>query len=170
MKSSNKTIVIKNEYLIAGLLAFVVLAVLAYAVIPGLYAKATAPSDAEMAARRGAQAFLSVDVEKGRTAWENAVCENATEKGCAVVSGNFGQMIWAGVESNATRQSCQANEAEKASENEQGPVWKVSLDCRDLVSGETATPVLQVVIVNTGKSWRLDQILFSDPDEVNDAE
>ena len=168
MKSSNKTIVIKNEYLIAGLLAFVVLAVLAYAVIPGLYAKATAPSDAEMAARRGAQAFLSVDVEKGRTAWENAVCENATEKGCGLAKGPMGQMIWAGVESNATRQSCQANEAEKASENEQGQVWKVSLDCRDLVSGETTSLSVSAEIVDAGSGWLFERVLFSD--EVNDAE
>jgi hypothetical protein len=164
---SPKTIVIKNEHLILGLLAFIILSALGFAFLPTLIAQAREPKPAEMAARLGAQAFLSVDVEKGRDAWENAVCENATEKACTVVSGNFGQMIWAGVESNATRQSCQATEADKSSENEQGQVWKVSLDCRNLVSGETTTPVLQVVVTEVGEGWLLDQVLFS---EVNDAE
>lgn len=167
MKSS-KTITIKNEHLIVGVLMFIVLAALGYAVVPGLYAKAIAPSDAEMAARLGAQAFLSVDVEKGRDAWVTAVCENATEKGCGLAQGPMGQMIWAGVESNATRQSCQATEAEKVSENEQGQVWKVSLDCRDLVGGETTSLSVNAEIVDAGDGWLFERVLFSD--EVNDAE
>lgn len=165
MKSSKTTtITIKNEHLITGLLLFIILIALAYAFVPSALAWATTPKPAEIAAREGAQAFLSTDVEAGREAWEKSVCQTASEQGCSVIKNSLGAMIWGGVEANSTRQFCQATDANLSKdipgENGHRQVWKVGLDCRDLRTEETKSLDVFASVAEVGDGWKFERILF----------
>ena len=165
MKSSKTTtITIKNEHLITGLLLLIILAVTAYTFVPSALAWATEPKPAELAAREGAQAFLSTDVEAGREAWEKSVCQTASEQGCSVIKNSLGAMIWGGVEANSTRQTCQATDANLTKdipgENEHRQVWNVSLDCRDLRTEEIKSLDVLASVTEVGNGWKFERIMF----------
>jgi len=165
MKSSKTaTITIKNEHLITGLLLFIILIALAYAFVPSALALITESKPAELAAREGTQAFLSTDIEAGYEAWEKSVCLIASEQGCSVIKNSLGAMIWGGVEANSTRQSCQATGAKMTKdipgEDEHRQVWKVSLDCRDLRTGEIKSLDVLASVTEVGNGWKFERILF----------
>lgn len=165
MKSSKiATITIKNEHLIIGLLLLIILAVTAYTFVPSALAWATEPKPAELAAREGAQAFLSTDIEAGRETWEKSVCQITSEQGCNVFKAAFASMIWGGVEANSTRQSCQATGAKMTKdipgENEHRQVWNVSLGCRDLQTEEIQSLDVFASVTEVGNGWKFERILF----------
>jgi hypothetical protein len=165
MKSSKTTtITIKNEHMITGLLLLIILAVAAYTFIPSALAWATTPKPAELAAREGAQAFLSTDVNVGRGAWEKSVCQTSSEQGCLVIKNSLGAMIWGGVEANSTRQSCQSTDANLTKDipgkNEHRQVWKVDLDCHDLRTEETKPFDVFASVAEVGDGWKFERILF----------
>lgn len=165
MKSSKTTtITIKNEHLILGLLLLIILAVMAYTFVPSALAWATEPKPAELAAREGAQAFLSTDIEAGRDAWEKSVCQVASKQGCEVFKATFASMIWGGVETNSTRQSCQATGAKMTKdipdENGHRQVWKVSLDCRNLWTEEIKSLDVLASVAKAGDGWKFERIMF----------
>ena len=168
----SKKIAILPRHLIGGLLVFIVIAVTLYALVPGVFAWFSQPKPAELAASEGAQAFLSTDVDLGRNAWEKAVCQVSSADACTVFKNTFATMIWAGVEKNQIRQTCQAVGAklvrDVSTEDEQRQIWQVTLDCTNLNTNEISAGDLHVSVVNIKGDWKFERILFEQ--EVQRAE
>ena len=162
MNTKQKSITLQPRHLITGLLAFIVLAVVGFALVWPALVRAAEPTTAELAARDGAQAFLSVDYQKGRATWEQAVCQVSTEDTCEIFKGTLGTMIWGGAERNETRQKCPATDAARKAEDSDRQVWNVTLDCRDLDTNETTTGELLVSIVKVGDGWLFERPLFGE--------
>ncbi len=162
-----KVFVITPKHLIIGLLVFIAVAILGYAVIPQTIAALTTPKPAEIAARDGAQAFLSTDFQEGEAVWEDKVCKSSSEQGCELVKKSIGPMLWASVEKNQVRQSCQATgsklvkDAPADEDKLHTQVWKVTLNCVDVTSGKTNTGDIQVLVSEHEQGWQFDHILFS---------
>jgi hypothetical protein len=165
MKSS-KTITLTREAMISGLLVFILLAVLAFTFLPGLFLWATTPKPAEAAAREGAQAILSIDTDKSRAAWERSVCKVSNGPGCEVFKATFATMIWPGAERNSLRQDCQPTDAGLVKTIQDEAVtrqaWSVSLDCRDLRTDEISTGEVLVFVVHVGDGWKFERIAFEE--------
>ena len=165
MKS--KEFVITPKHLITGLLAFIAIAVLGFAVIPQAVAAVTAPQPAEVAAREGAQAFLSTDVEVGQAAWETSVCKVSSQASCEVLKKSLSPMLWPSVESKQMRRSCRAVAAKLTQDvpaGEAAPrtqLWQVTLECSDQASGEATNGDIQVVVSEQPDGWKFERALFN---------
>lgn len=170
MKSS-KTITLTREAMIGSLLAFILLAVLAFTLLPGLFLWAATPKPAEAAAREGAQAILSIDTNGSRADWEHSVCKVSSGPGCEVFKSTFATMIWPSAERNSLRQVCQPTNAGlvKTIQDEAltRQAWSVSLDCRDLRTDEISAGEVLVFVVQIGEGWKFERIAFEE--EVNHA-
>jgi hypothetical protein len=162
-----KEFVIRPKHLILGLLVFIALAILGFAVIPQVISAITTPMPAEVAAREGAQAFLSTDFEQGQDTWVANVCKVASYEGCTIIKQSIAPMLWPSVERNQVRQSCQATQAElltdtpAAGEKARSQVWKVSLECLDAKTDKTNTGDVNVLVSEHEQSWKFDLVLFS---------
>jgi hypothetical protein len=162
-----KEFVIRPKHIIIGLLVFVALAVLGFAIVPQAINNITTPTPAEVAAREGAQAFLSTDVEKGQAAWETSVCKVASQEGCQLVQKSIAPMLWPSVERGKVRQECQATKATLTADTPadgdklHSQVWKVTLECQDLASGKGNTGDIDVLISEHGQDWQFDHVLFT---------
>jgi len=162
-----KEFVIRPKHLIFGLLAFIAAAILGFVVIPQVISTITTPMPAEVAAREGAQAFLSTDVEQGQDAWVANICKVASHEGCAIIKQSIAPMLWPSVERNQVRQSCQATQAElltdtpAAGEKAHSQVWKVTLACLDVKTDTTNTGDVNVLVSEHEQSWKFDLVLFS---------
>jgi len=170
MKSS-RTITLTREALIGGLLAFILLAILAFTLLPSLFLWVTTPKPAETAAREGAQAILSIDTDKSRADWERSVCKVSNGPGCEVFKTTLAAMIWPGAERNSLRQACQPTDAGLV-KNIQGEdvtrqAWSVTLDCRDLRTDEISAGEVLVFVAQVGEGWKFERIAFEE--EVNHA-
>ena len=162
-----KEFVITPKHLIAGLLAFIASAVIGFAVIPQTVAAITAPKPAEIAAREGAQAFLSTDVEVGQPAWETSVCKLASQASCEALKKSLSPMLWPSVERGNLRQSCKASQAKQikdvpAGENTpHSQLWQVTLECSDQASGKATSGDIQVVVSDQPDGWKFERALFT---------
>jgi len=159
--------VILPKHLITGLLVFIAVAALGYAIIPQAITKLTAPKPAEIAAREGAQVFLSTDSEKGQAAWEESVCKVASEQGCAVLKKSLSPMLWPTVAKGKVRQACQAM---KASLSKDIPTtadalhiqeWSVSLECKNLQTGKANAGDIQVLVSENQNGWKFERVMFT---------
>lgn len=166
MKS--KVFTLRANHLIAGLLAFIALAVVVYAFVWPALVRAAEPAPAEIAAGAGAEAFLSIDHQKGRLAWERVLCRVSTDDACKVFSGDLGTMAWGGAERNKTRQTCQATGAAHKDTAETRQIWLVSLECRDLVTGEVTSGQLLSSVTQVDGGWLFERPLFNE--EVRDVD
>lgn len=162
-----KEFVIRPKHLILGLLVFIAVAILGFAVIPQVISTITTPMPAEVAAREGAQAFLSTDFEQGQDTWVANVCKVASHEGCTIIKQTIAPMLWPSVERGQVRQSCQATQAElltdtpAAGEKTHSQVWKVSLECLDAKTDKTNTGDVNVLVSEHEQSWKFDLVLFS---------
>lgn len=170
--SKTKQFTILPKHLIGGVLIFIVSAVLLYALLPAMFAWLSQPRPAEAAAIEGAQAFLSTDIDLGRSAWEESVCQVSSTDACTVFKNTFATMVWAGVEKNQVRQSCLATGSrlvrDVSTEGEQRQVWQVTLDCTNLKTNETNSGEVHVSVINIDDTWMFERILFEQ--EVQRAE
>lgn len=122
------------------------------------------PRPAELAASEGAQAFLSTDINLGRSAWEESVCKVSSKDGCLVFKNTFTTMVWAGVEKNQIRQTCQPVGAklvrDVSIEDEQRQIWQVMLDCINLKTNKINAGDVHVSVINVENDWKFERILF----------
>lgn len=162
--SKPKQFTILPKHLIGSVLIFIVIAVLLYTFIPEIFAWFSQPKPAEVAAVEGAQAFLSTDVDLGRSTWEESVCLVSSTDACAVFKNTFATMVWAGVEKNQVRQSCLATGSklirEVSAESEQRQIWLVTLDCTNLKTNETNSGEVHVSVIHSDDAWMFERILF----------
>lgn len=171
-----KEFVIRPKHLIIGLLAFIAVAILGFAIVPQVISNFTAPKPAEIAAREGAQAFLSTDFEQGQEAWVNNVCKVASYEGCAIIKQTIAPMLWASVERGEVRQTCQAVQAELVTdtpakgEKAHSQVWKVTLECVDAKTTKTNTGDVNVLVSEHEQSWKFDLVLFTQENQNDDQQ
>ncbi len=162
-----KEFVIRPKHLILGLLAFIAVAILGFAVIPQVISTFTTPMPAEVAAREGAQAFLSTDFEQGQAAWEKSVCKVASRDGCLLITKTISPMLWPSIERGQVRQTCQAIQAKLVTdtpaegEKAHSQVWKVTLACLDVKTDKTNTGNVNVLVSEHEQSWKFDLVLFA---------
>jgi hypothetical protein len=165
MKS--KEFVVRPKHLITGLLIFIALAILGIAVVPQVISNFTTPKPAEIAARDGAQAFLSTDFEQGQDAWLANVCKVASIEGCSIIKKSIAPMLWSSVERSKIRQSCQATKAElltdtpASDKKAHSQVWKVNLDCVDVLTSKSNTGDVNVLVSEHEQAWKFDLVLFT---------
>ena len=163
----HKEFVIRPKHLILGLLVFIAVAILGFAVVPQLISTIATPKPAEIAAREGAQAFLSTDIEKGQAAWEKGICKVASKDGCSLTKQTISPMLWPSVERGKVRQTCQAIQAHLITDTPaegdklHSQVWKVTLECTDITSGESSTGDINVLVSEHEQDWQFDLVLFT---------
>jgi hypothetical protein len=162
MKTKNTVTTLQPRHLITGLLAFIVLAVVVFALVWPALVRAAKPTTAEIAAREGAAAFMSIDYKAGRPAWERELCRVSTDKTCELFAKDLGTMLWGGAERAETRQKCLATEATREAADGDRQIWNVSLDCRDLDTDETTTGDLLVAIAQVEGGWLFERPLFAE--------
>lgn len=162
-----KEFVIRPKHLIGGLLIFIAAAILGFAVIPQVIATLTIPQLAEIAAREGAQAFLSTDFEQGQPAWEASVCKVASHEGCLLAQKTIAPMLWPAVERGKVRQTCQASQAQLVTDTPakgsqlHSQIWKVTLECANQASGKSNTGEVSVLVSEHEQDWQFDYVLFT---------
>jgi hypothetical protein len=156
----SKVFTITPKHLITGLLAFIAVAVLGFTVIPEVFSAISAPKPAEIAAREGAQAFLSTNVEAGQGVWEDAVCEVASDESCEMLKKSLSPMLWPSVERGQMQRSCEAQSAKllKDLPAENSQLWQVSLVCTD--QGQISQGDVQIVVSEQQDGWKLERVLF----------
>jgi hypothetical protein len=158
----NHSITLQPRHLIAGLLALIVLAVVVFALVWPALVRAAEPTTAEVAAREGAEAFMSIDYKAGRPAWERNICRVSTDKTCEMLASDLGTMLWGGAERNETRQKCLATDATREVVDGDRQIWNISLDCRDLDTDETTTGDLLVSIAQVDDGWLFERPLWNE--------
>lgn len=162
-----KEFVIRPKHLITGLLVFITLAILGFAILPQAFSEIFTPKPAEIAAREGAQAFLSTDIEKGQAAWEKSICKVASKEGCALIKQTISPMLWPSVERGQVRQTCQPIESRLKTDtpaegdNPHTQAWEVTLECTDINSGETSNGEINVLVSEHEQDWQFDLALFT---------
>jgi hypothetical protein len=163
----HKEFVILPKHIITGLLVFILVALMGYTLIPQTITMLTTPRPAELAAREGAAVFLSTDVQKGQTAWEDSVCKVASKQGCEVLRKSFSPMLWPAVDNSKTRQTCQSVGAkltkdQPAAENSNHiQVWQIELECKDLTKDQTNKGQVFVAVSETQGDWKFERVMFS---------
>lgn len=171
-----KEFVIRPKHLIIGLLVFIAVAILGFAIVPQVISNFTTPKPAEIAAREGAQAFLSTDFEQGQEAWVQNVCKVASYEGCTIIKQTVAPMLWASVERGEVRQACQAVKAELVTdtpaegEKAHSQVWKVTLECVDAKTTQTNTGDVNVLVSEHEQSWKFDLVLFTQENQNDDQQ
>ncbi len=162
-----KEFVIRPKHLITGLLVFITLAILGFAILPQTLSEVFSPKPAEIAAREGAQAFLSTDIEKGQADWEKNICKVASKEGCVLIKQTIAPMLWPSVERGQVRQSCQAIKARLITNTPaegdklHTQAWEVTLECTDINSGETSSGEITVLVSEHEQDWQFDLVLFA---------
>lgn len=162
-----KEFVVLPKHLIFGMLIFIAIAIFGYAFLPKAVAWATALKPAEIAARDGAQAFLSTDVQKGQAAWEDGVCKVATEQGCMLVKKTIAPMLWPSVERSKIQQSCLvlssslSKDIPAGNENPHTEAWLVTLECMNLQTGQNQNGDIHVLVSEFQGNWKFERVLFN---------
>ena len=171
-----KEFVIRPKHLILGLLVFIAVATLGFAIVPQVISNFTTPKPAEIAAREGAQAFLSTDFEQGQDAWVQNVCKVASYEGCTIIKQTIAPMLWPSVERGEVRQACQAIQSElltdtpASDEKAHSQVWKVTLECVDAKTAKTNTGDVNVLVSEHEQSWKFDLVLFTQENQNDDQQ
>ena len=162
-----KEFVVLPKHLILGMLIFIAIAIFGYAFLPKAVAWVMAPKPAEIAARDGAQAFLSTDVKKGQAAWEDGICNVATEQGCMLIKKTIAPMLWPSIERSKIQQSCLivgsslSKDIPAGNENPHTEAWLVTLECTNLQTGKIQKGDIQVLVSEFQGSWKFERVLFN---------
>jgi hypothetical protein len=126
-------------------------------------------SAAQKAATAGAQAFYTVDYEKGQQAWLDQLCSVSTQTGCIVYQNVIGPNLWSGFEQGKTATTVKITVQEKVNEqiaetrgNALMQVWRLQIE----LSGpwpmqkepQTVFSALALVIKEPG-GWKFERFL-----------
>lgn len=157
MNTKQKSITLQPRHLIISLLAFIVLAVVGFALVWPALVRAAEPTTAELAAREGAQAFLSIDHKAGRPAWERNLCRVSTEELCAIYKGSLGDMVWGPVSRNSMQQRCWAVDATRKpslESDKESQAWLVEMEC-DITGLGTGKSEIVSFVIQDEDAWKL---------------
>lgn len=162
-----KEIVISPTRLVAGLIVFLVLVASGFIFVPRLskvFEQKSIGMTAEVAARAGAEAFLSVDAKAGKDAWIDKVCSTSTPTGCKMIGKVYAPMLWPSIEKKGLRFSCKASSASKLQTIEADPgaeIWELKTICTNLNTGEMNQSATQVIVTETTDvGWKFERIQF----------
>lgn len=126
-------------------------------------------SAAQKAATAGAQAFYTVDFEKGQQAWLDRLCSVSTQTGCIVYQNVISPNLWSSLEQAQTTTTVKVTVQDKVDEqiaetrgNALMQVWRLQID----LSGpwpiqkepQTVFSALALVIQEQGE-WKFERFL-----------
>lgn len=127
---------------------------------------------AKNSALAGAQAFYTVDYQKGRQAWLDQLCSVSTQTGCTVTQNVIAPYLWSQLEPAKTTTTVQVSAQEKvqeqvASTRGDAPmqIWQlqIQLSAPWPVQKDPMTnfPAMALVIKENG-SWKFERFLTED--------
>ena len=126
-------------------------------------------SAAQKAATAGAQAFYTVDYEKGQQAWLDQLCSVSTQTGCIVYQNVIGPNLWSSFEQAQTVTTVKVTVQEKVDEqiaetrgNAPMQVWRLQIELSDpwpmQKEPQTVFSALALVIKEQGE-WKFERFL-----------
>ena len=124
---------------------------------------------AQKAATVGAQAFYTVDYQKGQQDWLDRLCSVSTQTGCIVYQNVIGPNLWSGFEQSQTKTSVKVTVQEKVDEqiaetrgNAPMQVWRLQIELSDSwpmqKEPQTVFSALALVIEEDGE-WKFERFL-----------
>jgi hypothetical protein len=124
---------------------------------------------AQKAAAVGAQAFYTVDYQKGQQAWLDQLCTVSTQTGCIVYQNVIGSNLWSGFEQAQTATTVKVTVQEKVDEQiaeTRGgapmQVWRMQIELSDpwpmQKEPQTVFSALALVIEEDGE-WKFERFL-----------
>ncbi len=126
---------------------------------------------AQAAAVAGAQAFYSMDYQKGKQAWLDQLCAVSTSAGCTMDQNVFVPALWPQLEATKTSTTVQVSAQEKVFDqvNPLGSVpqqvWKLGIQLSSPWPAQkqplTSFPALALVIRENG-TWKFERFLTED--------
>ena len=126
---------------------------------------------AQEAAVAGAQAFYSMDYQKGKQAWLDQLCAVSTSTGCAMDQNVFVPALWPQLEAAKTSTTVQVSAQEKVLDqvNPLGDVpqqvWKLSIQLSAPWPAQeqplTSFPALALVM-RENAAWKFERFLTED--------
>jgi hypothetical protein len=112
------------------------------------------PVPQDQPAMRAVSAMYSADPASEKSAWEDAVCSDMTEKGCSLFQSLYAPAIWLAA---SQKNEASANIIEVADILEGGSqIWKVNVAW----NGTSSDIYIQVEADPTSGQWLLERILF----------
>ncbi|MDI6694258.1 MAG: hypothetical protein QME21_04370 [Anaerolineales bacterium] len=126
-------------------------------------------SAAQKAATAGAQAFYTVDYQKGQQAWLDQLCSVSTQTGCIVYQNVIGPNLWSGLEQAQTATTVKVTVQEKVDEqvaDTRGDapmqVWRLQIELSApwpvQKEPQTVFSALALVIQEQG-AWKFERFL-----------
>lgn len=126
---------------------------------------------AQAAAVTGAQAFYTVDYQKGKQAWLDQLCGVSTSTGCTIHQNVFVPALWPQLESTKTSTTVQVSAQEKLFDqinplgNVPQQVWKLDIQLSVPWPAQeqplTNFPALALVMLDNG-AWKFERFLTED--------
>ena len=124
---------------------------------------------AQKAATVGAQAFYTVDYQKGQQDWLDRLCSVSTQTGCIVYQNVIGPNLWSGFEQAQTKTTVKVTVQKKVDEgiaetrgNAPMQVWRLQIELSDPWPMQkeplTVFSALALVIVEDGE-WKFERFL-----------
>ena len=124
---------------------------------------------AQKAATAGAQAFYTVDYQKGQQVWLDQLCSVSTQAGCIVYQNVIGPNLWSGFEQAETATTVKVTVQEKVDEqiadtrgNAPMQVWRLQIELSDpwpmQNEPQTIFSALALVIQEQGE-WKFERFL-----------
>ena len=131
---------------------------------------------ARQAALAGAQAFYTVDYQKGQHAWLDRLCSVSTQTGCIVYQNVIVPNLWSQLEQAKTATTVQVSAQEKVQDqiattrgNAPMQIWRlqIQLSAPWPVQKEPQTkfPALALVVKENG-TWKFERFLTEDEAQV----
>ena len=129
-------------------------------------------SAAQKAATAGAQAFYTVDYQKGQQAWLDQLCSVSTQTGCIVYQNVIGPNLWSSIEQAQTTTTVKVTVQEKVDEqiaDTRGDapmqVWRLQIELSNpwpiQKEPQTVFSALALVIQEQGE-WKFERFLTDD--------
>ena len=126
-------------------------------------------SAAQKAATAGAQAFYTVDYQKGQQAWLDQLCSVSTQTGCIVYQNVIGPNLWSSLEQAQTATTVKVTVQEKVDEqiaetrgDAPMQVWRLQIELSDpwpmQKEPQTVFSALTLVIQEQG-AWKFERFL-----------
>ena len=106
-------------------------------------------------AMQAVTAMYSADPASERSAWEDAVCQGMTAKGCSVFRAMYAPAIWAATTQKNEADATMLQVADTLEDGSQ--IWKVSV----AVAAAPTDIYIQVETDPTSGQWLLERVLFT---------
>jgi hypothetical protein len=126
-------------------------------------------SAAQKAALAGAQAFYTVDFEKGQQAWLDGLCSVSTQAGCTVYQDVIGPNLWAAFDQAQTATTVQVTAQEKVDEQTAGTrggapvqVWRLQIELSDPWPVQEEPQMVfsaLALVIQEGGEWKFERFL-----------